>query len=55
MSEHDTANNAKPPLRRLLPATAPRSVQILPAETTVSERQTSIPEACSACRKQKTK
>ncbi|CCE33506.1 related to nitrate assimilation regulatory protein nirA [Claviceps purpurea 20.1] len=64
MSEHDAANLGKPSLRRLLPARGPRRVQSLAqkspvvsggvASASASERQT-ISEACSACRKHKTK
>ncbi|KAG5956742.1 hypothetical protein E4U58_006433 [Claviceps cyperi] len=60
MSEHDAANLGKPSLRRLLPARGPRRVQSLAPKSPVvsggsaSERQT-ILEACSSCRKHKTK
>ncbi|KAG5986757.1 hypothetical protein E4U43_005367, partial [Claviceps pusilla] len=55
MSEHDLASNGKPPLRRLLPATGPRCAQLSSPEPGGSERQSAVAEACSACRKQKTK
>ncbi|KAG5982343.1 hypothetical protein E4U55_002034 [Claviceps digitariae] len=55
MSNNDAASNGKPPLRRLLPATTPGCVRLSSSESTGSERQAAIAEACSACRKKKTK